>query len=321
MSYFSRGNFTASDILTLTGTLTAGALVILGLSVFSGALKPSVNNLYDIGTTTSSWRYVYASSTVFAGGVSSTGNINPTVNNTYSIGSSSLSWKDIYASGTLYIPTASLTGITWTNATGTNTTSTNLAVTNLMQTGAIYPLSHNLYDIGSNALSWKDIYASGTAYIGTKVILPYGTAAAPVLTFKGDTGTGVFGSSNTINLSANGSGVYSANAGNTLITAGGYSYLYGAVVFRPQVNNYSSLGGFGYAWKDVYASGTAYMATSTFFGRTTISPAMGMTTSTLRVGSSSIRGCIVIGDSDGAGVTYLTTLDGVATFSNTNSCE
>ena len=100
MSYFSRGNFSSTDALTITGTLTAGALTLLGLLLFSGNIIPQTNNLYDIGSAASSTRSVYASSTVHAGGVTSTGNVNPFANNTYDIGSPALSWRNIYASGT-----------------------------------------------------------------------------------------------------------------------------------------------------------------------------------------------------------------------------
>ena len=106
MSYFSRGNFSSTDALTITGTLTAGALTLLGLLLFSGNIIPQTNNLYDIGSAASSTRSVYASSTVHAGGVTSTGNVNPFANNTYDLGSSALSWKNIYASGTANIGTS-----------------------------------------------------------------------------------------------------------------------------------------------------------------------------------------------------------------------
>ena len=100
-----------------------------------------------------------ASSVTISGAV--TGNLLPDSNNARDIGSAALSWKNIYASGT-----ANLANVIWTSATGTNTTSTNLFATNFQATNVLSNLvatPNNTYDLGSSALSWKDIYASGTA--------------------------------------------------------------------------------------------------------------------------------------------------------------
>src|SRR3990167_1524013 len=83
----ANGYFTALDITELTATTAT----ITGIS--AGHLIPSVNNTYNIGSSALSWRNIYASSTVHAGGVTSTGNINPFANNSYDLGSDGLFWK------------------------------------------------------------------------------------------------------------------------------------------------------------------------------------------------------------------------------------
>ena len=208
MSYFSRGNFSSTDALTITGTLTAGALTLLGLLLFSGNIIPQTNNLYDIGSAASSTRSVYASSTVHAGGVTSTGNVNPFANNTY--------------------------------------------------------------DIGSPALSWRNIYASGTANLAV-ISADLGVGSAPSYSFKGDSNTGIYGDgAGTVYVTSDGSVKFQIGANN-------YSY----VRILPADNNLRDLGAFGSAWRDIYASGTSYLAnivstnsTSTYFAVTNVNSAL-----------------------------------------------
>uniref|UniRef100_A0A6H1ZFC9 Putative YadA domain-containing structural protein n=1 Tax=viral metagenome TaxID=1070528 RepID=A0A6H1ZFC9_9ZZZZ len=183
MSNFSRGNFTNSVVLTLTGLLTAGAILVLGL-LSTQDIKPTSNNTYDIGTATSSYAEVFASSTVHAGGVTSTGNVNPFANDTYDIGSGLLAWKDVYASGTsnlTYVratsspstaPGFAFTGDTDTGMYQPNASQLNFAVNGAriieMNASAIYayktviPSGIGALDLGNGLNSWKDIYASST---------------------------------------------------------------------------------------------------------------------------------------------------------------
>ena len=72
--------------------------------------------------------------------------------------------------------------LTWVSSTGTNTTSTNLFATNLSATNilsALTPTANNTYDIGSPALSWKNIYASGTSYLDGQILAGAWTVATP----------------------------------------------------------------------------------------------------------------------------------------------
>jgi hypothetical protein len=56
-----------------------------------------------------------------------------------------------------------LASATVTNLVSTNATTTNLSVTQFQSN--LIPAITNTFDIGSSAKSWKDIYASGTAYL------------------------------------------------------------------------------------------------------------------------------------------------------------
>ncbi len=104
---------------TTTGNLGVSGNTILGdatsdtLTVnarLGSSLVPTTNGAYDLGSSLLSFNQVYSSSTVHAGGVTSTGNVNPFSNNTYDLGSFDLAWADIYASGTAYVQTDVVVG-------------------------------------------------------------------------------------------------------------------------------------------------------------------------------------------------------------------
>ncbi|MFH2232615.1 MAG: hypothetical protein ABII13_05625, partial [Patescibacteria group bacterium] len=162
----------------------------------------------------------------------------PTSTNTMDLGSASQSFKDVYASGTLYGVSGDFTNLTWTNATGTNTTSTNLVATNLTATNILSnltPSANNTYDLGSGVLSWKDIYASGTANLA-----------------------------NVIWTSATGTNTTSTNLFATNFQA---TNVLSNLVATP--NNTYDLGSSALSWKDIYASGTARLENVTSTNVTT----------------------------------------------------
>ena len=144
--------------------------------------------------------------------------------------------------------------LTWVSATGTNTTSTNLFATNLSATNilsALTPTANNTYDIGSPALSWKNIYASGTSYLDGQILAGAGTVATPEYSFRDDPDTGIYRSGGDGNFVVANNGVQ-----EFLIVAGGQTTIGGS--FFPDANNTHSLGTIGQAWKDIYASGTVH---------------------------------------------------------------
>lgn len=198
------GNLDVAGDATL-GNASADAIILNG-RINSDAV-PFSNNTYDLGSSLLSWTEIFASSTVHAGGVTSTGNINPFASNTYDLGSTSLIWKNLFvgsvsATGNI-APTADGTydlgasGKDWKTIYG-ETVSANVQVVtpqvvrggsaegmfmssgNLLfkvggsnqynfNTTDISPTSSNMASLGLATASWKDIYASGTAVIGTDV--------------------------------------------------------------------------------------------------------------------------------------------------------
>ena len=87
---------------------------------------------------------------------------------------------DVGTTGRLDVANSIFTNTTSTNATSTNLFSTSAAFTNATTTnitisgtsifgGNLRVTSNNSIDFGASALSWKNIYASGTAYIGGDV--------------------------------------------------------------------------------------------------------------------------------------------------------
>ncbi|HEU0051224.1 MAG TPA: hypothetical protein VFQ60_04180 [Patescibacteria group bacterium] len=171
-----------SNALVLGGTGTDAVSVGIGTASPSsftlqvaGSIGPNSTNLYDLGSPALSWRNLYASGTaIFVNGFWT----NATGTNT--------------TSTNFYATLANASGLSWTNATGTNTTSTNLytstvsavnaTTTNLNVqnfTSSLLPLVNNSLDIGSAALAWKNIYASGTINLGGD-LMPNGLNASGV---------------------------------------------------------------------------------------------------------------------------------------------
>ena len=123
--------------------------------------------------------------------------------------------------------------LTWVSATGTNTTSTNLFATNFQATNVLSSLvatPNNTYDLGSSALSWKDIYASGTLAVKGAAVFGGG------INVTGGSVLGYLGAGINVNNMA------LTNSGN----------------ITPYSTNISSLGSPAASWKDVYASGTIH---------------------------------------------------------------
>ena len=283
------------------------------------------------------------------------GNLNPNNNNTKDIGLANNSWRNIYASGTINLPntTAATPGLKFGATQAgifSNGSSIGIATAgaqrlkcdasdctvnqSLYLAGNVYPNITNTLDVGLPANSFKNIYASGTLYLNGDIapsqnsVSILGSTAnrfADIKTTKITFGNAialnnyaVSYASTTVGLTGGASadgdvgwiGREFIFTGDTLATTGNTLSLIESPTSTLKVTNGGATG-----------LGGIFAATSSFYGVTSIFPAQGMTTSTLRVGSSSLRGCLAIGDTDGAGVTWCTTLNGVMTCSDTLSCE
>ncbi|MEK7084816.1 MAG: hypothetical protein AAB932_06285, partial [Patescibacteria group bacterium] len=144
----------------------------------------------------------------------------------------------------------------------------------------VYPHGNNAMDLGLFSMTlgnlsfgaWRNFYVSGTSYIGGLTISPDGV-------FTIGTST-----AHTITLN-------SRFASNIL----------------PSANNARDLGAYGNGWRDVFASGTVYAATTTVVNRTDTS------TLYLKSEASSKGGRIVLEDSDGSGCSVISINDGTIT--------
>ena len=109
-------------------------------------------------------------------------------------------------------------------------------------TGDLLPSANNAYDIGSSTKGWQNIYVND------------GTAAVPALSFASDTNTGIY------RVAADDIGIVQNGSLAMELASNNYSYR----SFLPNANNARDIGVYGYAWKDIYASGTAYISGNIF---------------------------------------------------------
>mgnify|MGYP003131764262 CR=1 FL=1 len=211
---------------------------------------------------------------------------------------------------------------------------------------SLTPTTNNTYDIGTYALSWKDIYASGTLYLGTLDVgsvtineilnadlnvtnagrtatttIAAGTAGNTTSTFAGDVDiASLFLGLFEFPLDA---GVVDAfdipispAAANT--TREGYAFLmdgYPLLTLIGQADGSGAATSTGVGIRTQYPSSTLHVANDYF------DKANNPATSTLTIGVDNISpGCLKMQDTNRAGWTYLTVIDGVATYSQT-SCE
>ena len=335
----------------------AGVVNFGGNDVRDG-LIPGGNNVNDLGSYYSSnsdsgaWRYIFASGTAYIGGASSTGGFYPAVNknNTYDIGGYQYAWRNLFASGTAYVSSAivgdgtsgapSITFAQDTNTgflrqsddvigvtlggtiefyyagttffpagSGTNDlgaffdgetgpwgslyASGTAYIGGASSTGGLYPAlnKNNTYDIGGFQYAWRDIFASGSVY-GRRMIVETGTAAAPGFAFASNTATGLI--------------VAGSSASElSIVLNSNEFYTFSTNQIEPAGNSEHSLGKFNNAWSNLFASGTLYAASSTYYNNEA--------TSTIYAKSavSGRGGAIILEDSDGSGCTAINVNNGV----------
>ena len=160
----------------------------------------------------------------------------------------------------------------------TNVTTTNLSVTNI--NGNLIPLANNAFDIGTSTKSWRDVYASGTLRVGTAVIVAGSSAVTSTFAAAVSSTRFIVNSGDVNNpgfsfgSGASGYGIYApvANYSVGITTAGVQRFkcdvgdctvaqtLYVAGNALPNINNTKDLGSMSVSWRDVYASGTSYLA-------------------------------------------------------------
>ena len=155
---------------------------------------------------------------------------------------------------------------------------------------------------------------TGDVVLGANAVLSGGRISSSriLATNDGSYDTPIFGW-------AGGEGMARGISGQVAIVGGGgylmslqQSGLTTYASLSPSVDVAQDLGGVSNRWSKAYIDnpivGSLEAATGTFIGTAT---------STVQVGTQAKPGCLKLQDTDGAGYTYLTVLDGVATFSST----
>ena len=169
-----------------------------------------------------------------------------------------------------------------------NTALSNLA--NVAVNTSLLPGTANSIDFGSYTFPWKDIYASGTIYGGTVTFSGSGTTTfsggvqATLLNITSSTATSTF--ANGIQLSG---GCFRL-ADGTCAGAGGantaLSNLASVAIntsLLSDANNTDDLGAYGFAWRDIYASGTLRVGNTGSLATSTFADALSVGTTTFNV--------------------------------------
>ena len=134
-------NVTTTKLFATNSTITYATTTNLTITNINSNLIPLSNDSFNIGSSALSWHSIFASSTVHAGGVTSTGNINPFANGLYDIGISGTAWKSIFASSTIHAG-----GVT--------------------STGNVNPFANNTYNLGSGSLVLEECLCKRHPVIG-----------------------------------------------------------------------------------------------------------------------------------------------------------
>ena len=169
-----------------------GGVTITNLTVVNDFstenILPSIDDTYDIGSVSQSWRSLYLDGTLYidgtnslthdgtdfvfndslkvtggltvtgsltAAGQSIAGDLTPDADDTYDLGSVTYGWQDLHLTGLLYFDdTNSLTH------DGTDFVFND----SLKVTGSLVPNADATNDIGTTTLGWKDLFLTGSLY-------------------------------------------------------------------------------------------------------------------------------------------------------------
>ena len=268
-----------SDNLLLQKLQTETAVI----NDISSSFTPTVDNAFDLGSPTKEFKDLYIDGTIFADTISNSGSavenrsvtivtasfshgisssILPDRDNGYDLGSSTKEWKDLFIDGVAKI-----------DALGSAAGDTNVAYIKqlsgsssepaLTASVTIVPGVDNTYDLGTAALSWKDLHVQGTATIGTlsltslanNIIIPLVSQSMNI------SGSIIPGIDNTFDL---GSSLKefkdlfidgTANIDLGLIDSASVGLVSSSLI--PDANNTYDLGSTTKEWKDLFVDGVA----------------------------------------------------------------
>lgn len=322
-----------------------------GASYSYGNLLGGSNNTYDIGAiNTNAWRNFYTSSTAYLAGVSSTGAVSPSRNNLYDLGSPNLSWSNIYASGTAALADISWTNATGVNLSVTRVQSdlipaannsfdlgsTTLSWNDVYASGTIYGVNETLtgtstagpylFTQDSGAVTAMDMEVTSALAGGVQTSYEFSLDGNSYLSIyaRADGSGGLQTTSTAIQWwqdllpaphATRNLGAMGTNAINFLY-ASGTAFLAGVSstgAIMPSRHNVYDLGSQSLSFGNLFVSSTGYLA------HLQVADA-GSTTSTLFIGTlSGLKGQLCLGDQDGVGFSCVTANDGVAVWYSTST--
>ena len=300
-SYFDiRG--TATKILTATiATLTVGTLLVIATGVrIAGDLIPSTNNAYNVGSSTRAWHDLHASGTLFIPEICLTGDCK-TAWPTGGGGGSDINWTWNPISG--FIRTTTTTNDL---LIGGSTTGSSAFVFDVHGTGIGNFKTPSFEANGSSTIIGLNYggYPTVSRIHSTSTLSAWGLCQTVNGTYENPGGIVCSGP-----LDLSDYGIYSVSstdnsvAGTLYITGpwmdqatlAGYgldatgTHLMGSVVPYYQ-NNIGSVGSPLFAWKNVYASGTAFIGTNVIVNGSSVClangtncPGSAATTATLQI--------------------------------------
>ena len=287
----------ASIIPNVTSTFTLGSDSFKFQKIFtttgsfelvSSSLIPDVDNVYDLGSPTKEWKDLYIDGTIFADTISNSGSaaenravtivtasfthgvsssILPDGDNAYDLGSSTKEWKDLFIDGIAKIDSlGSEAGDT--NIAYIKQLSGSAAAPALTASVTIVPGVDNTYDLGTAALSWKDLHVQGTATIGNLSLTSLANNIIIPLVSKSMTISGSITPSldNTFDLGSSTNefkdlfidGTASIDILGTAadpVHTASFAFISSSLI--PAVDNQGDLGSSTKEWKDLFIDGTA----------------------------------------------------------------
>lgn len=195
-------NATFAGNVTVANTVTVNNLANVNqLNVYGAVTSNIAGNLRIEGSVSIGGNLAYSGTTG--------GDIIPASNNFFKLGNTTNRFADVFSNNVI--------------ATTTNTIS--LVVTgNTNFAAALIPSANVTQNVGSSALYWNELFVANTnsnnVIVSNNVFVPAGSAAAPTVTFTGNTDTGLFRSATaTLAIAAAGTQKMTVNATTVAVNA------------------------------------------------------------------------------------------------------
>lgn len=208
------GNSSVAVLLAnTTNTTFVGNVTVANSVIVNNLANVNQLNVYGAVTSNIAGNLRVEGSVSIGGTFSYTGSANgdliPATTDFFRLGNSSLRWADLW-SNNVYATTANVTSLVVTG----NTSFAN----------SLIPAANVTQNVGSSALYWNQAFVANTnsnnVIVSNNVFVPAGTAAAPTVTFTGNTDTGLFRSATaTLAVAAAGTQKMTVNATTVAVNA------------------------------------------------------------------------------------------------------